>query len=297
MTVKSLNLIVNDYCNHKCDSCGIWKNKSRVNMPAQYVEKLMRLFPEVEDISLTGGEPFMHPNLPDLISPIVEARNLKMLFINTNGSMPKRVKEVLDTFSFNDTYLCVSLEGPPELHNKLRGVKSYSTTLETLNINGNHKKIISTTLQRDNCTTENMSFLVQLAKTYDAEVTFRFAEIGEYYGNESSPPNFPNQQQKLEVMDFMSQYRKDSFFELYDKFVRTQEVSLMRSEDKVLCRAGEVFLTVQPNGSFSPCIFSSRTIGGINGVLENVDDLGKYEPCPCFTECTIYPMLNYGGRK
>jgi len=298
MKVKSINVALNDYCNNKCQSCHIWENKSHHRLSPRDLESLLLHFPEIEDISLTGGEPFLEENLPEIIQTIIRnSRNLKMLFINTNGFIPDRVKEVLSTFSFSDTYLCVSLEGPEAIHNSLRGVSSYNNVIKTLQFNGTHKKVVSTTLQRQNCTVENMAFLVETVRNFGADLTFRFAEAGPYYMNESCPPNKPTRQQIEEVMKFMFQYRSDKFFMLYKTFLETGEIALMKDREVIKCKAGEAFITVQADYQIYPCIFSSRSIGSIKDGIKTFNDRGKHEPCPCFTECTIYPMLNYGGQS
>ena len=32
MTVKSITLLMNDYCNSKCNSCNIWNNNKKENL-------------------------------------------------------------------------------------------------------------------------------------------------------------------------------------------------------------------------------------------------------------------------
>lgn len=298
MKVKSINVVLNDYCNNKCESCFIWKNKNHHDLSPNDLELLLERFPETEDISLTGGEPFLKPDLLEIIKAVVnKGKHLKMMFINTNGTLPERVKEVMSGFSFPNTYLSVSLEGPEEVHNKLRGVRSYISVLKTLEHSGLYRKVISTTLQRDNSTIPNMVFLMDCAKKFDADLTFRFASSGPYYKNESSPPTIATPDQVNQVMKFMKNYRTDNFFEMYDLFLKTGSAPIMKNDGVIRCKAGELFITVNAEGQIYPCIFSSRSIGNIRDGIRAFNDRGKYEPCPCFTECTIYPMLNHGGKE
>jgi hypothetical protein len=62
------------------------------------------------------------------------------------------------------------------------------------------------------------------------------------------------------------------------------------------CRAGELFGFINGQGEARPCIYSHRILGSVAApkqVFLPIADLGAHEPCPCMTECTVYPMLDF----
>ncbi len=68
-------------------------------------------------ISITGGEPMLYPDFPDLIAHI-KSRGL-MCTVTTNGTMLRKHAERL--MECPPDLLIVSIDGPPEVHDAIRG--------------------------------------------------------------------------------------------------------------------------------------------------------------------------------
>lgn len=297
MPVKSMNIMVNDYCNGRCTSCDIWKNKSPHRLSLEAVASACRNFPQVEDASLTGGEPFLRKNLAGIAQTVItDLRELKALFINTNGLLPERVDRVMKSLSGTDLYLCVSLEGDRETHNRLRGLNGFDKVMQTLRLEGNYHKIISTTLQPENCTLATLEFIQRVAEETGSGFTFRMADEAEYYHNRGKIPKIDRRRVK-EVVGFMERFPDNPFFRVQSRFLATGQIPLMFDRGKVKCRAGTDFILVRSDETIAPCIYSARTIGDVWRGIEPFEGLGMYEECPCCTECAVYPMLSYGGGR
>lgn len=68
-------------------------------------------------MSISGGEPFMYEGLEEIIS---HAKSLDMLTsITTNGTLLSR--EILSSLKKDLDTLAVSIDGPPQIHNQIRG--------------------------------------------------------------------------------------------------------------------------------------------------------------------------------
>jgi len=116
-------------CNLRCEMCGQWGpvgNASRLN--ADTLRQQMAL-PELQAILdqavswrpgmiyLWGGEPFLHPDLLDLVA-YIRRKGLYCL-VTTNGT---RLVETADELVSHGLHtLRVSLDGPPEIHDRIRG--------------------------------------------------------------------------------------------------------------------------------------------------------------------------------
>jgi len=99
-------------------------------------------------LTITGGEPFLRDDLIDVISAMVESSGVPRVSINTNGSRPERIEETLSfllkQFPHTDFAVAVSLDGPFEIHDRLRGRPGAGASArETLNRLAPYREIFS----------------------------------------------------------------------------------------------------------------------------------------------------------
>jgi MoaA/NifB/PqqE/SkfB family radical SAM enzyme len=308
MVLKSLNVAVNNYCNSKCKMCFMWKNKHNdILFSTEYKLLFDRPeFKEVEDLSLTGGEPFLRVDLTEITRTIIsELPKLRALFVNTNGTYPNLVREFVHIFAHQvpELFIFVSIEGDKETHKKVRGIDSFDLAIATIKAVQSERfrnvhTIISTTLTKYNCDIENLEFINQLSRQLSSSFTFRLADNSSlYYQNNSNSAFKVNHTCYDSIIEFIKKYKnEDPFMKIFCNFLATGKVNFMGDKkNKIKCGAGDIFAFIHSDGSIYPCIYSTRKIGDLyKGITYSpIDDLGKYEPCPCCTECNIYPMLKF----
>jgi MoaA/NifB/PqqE/SkfB family radical SAM enzyme len=124
---KRLSLAITDRCNSKCKICNIWK-KPAIDLPLLTIKKIVAspVLDETGFIILTGGEPFLHPN----IGEILEVLYGKNYFITTNGILVKKIIHTVREYQVRE--LSLSLDGTPETYYKVRGVDTYKNVLEVI---------------------------------------------------------------------------------------------------------------------------------------------------------------------
>ncbi len=118
-------------CNAKCSFCDIWK------IPSKYagLDSIKKNFLDlkklgVKVIDFTGGEPLLHPDLPEILA---EAKKLKFITtVTTNGLLyPKKAESLaglIDMFHFSlDSSIA-------EEHNEMRGVACFDYVMESIKI-------------------------------------------------------------------------------------------------------------------------------------------------------------------
>lgn len=128
-----LNYPTATLCNHKCVMCYIHEIKKRDEVSVVELDKILEdpLFDNIESIGLSGGEPFMKPDLVDVVERLViRLKRLRHLSINSNGQLPNKIKSWLPQIQeickskgvqFN---LVFSMDGVGEVHNDVRGRKN-----------------------------------------------------------------------------------------------------------------------------------------------------------------------------
>ncbi|MFO8057464.1 MAG: radical SAM protein [bacterium] len=116
-------------CNARCSFCFNRGNQEKANaddeLDAREVYKIAEKFRGVIHVTLTGGEPFLREDLYEPARAFVNA-GAESLTIATNGTLTERIVEtagqLLDEFPGLSFDLDLSVDGPAELHDRLRGV-------------------------------------------------------------------------------------------------------------------------------------------------------------------------------
>jgi len=115
---RTMILLLNKRCNLKCDFCDLWHYTDM--MPFESAATIVQRAPAagVKTLVITGGEPFVHPRIYELIEL---AKNLDLgVNITTNGTL--LVKDVDKIKNSRVDSLSISLDGFKENHDRLRGV-------------------------------------------------------------------------------------------------------------------------------------------------------------------------------
>jgi MoaA/NifB/PqqE/SkfB family radical SAM enzyme len=140
-----VQLRVTNLCNLRCPMCGQWGDtgiyrsdrfpaaatdgeaertriKELIGLKRQlalddYVALLDQIAPFQPIVSLFGGEPFLYPDLLPLVREI-KKRKLTCTVITNGGRLEKHARELVET---GIDSIAVSIDGPPQLHNRIRG--------------------------------------------------------------------------------------------------------------------------------------------------------------------------------
>ena len=99
--IRSLRVSVTDRCNFRCRYCmpaeGLpWLAKPEV-LTFEEIHRLVRLMAQmgVREVRLTGGEPLVRRDLPDLVAMLAETPGVEDLSLTTNGVLLDRLAEPL----------------------------------------------------------------------------------------------------------------------------------------------------------------------------------------------------------
>jgi len=309
--IKSVNQLVTYECNSRCNMCLIWAyGRDEKQMSPRDFGELYRKkeFQTIEDLCISGGEPTLREDLIEIMDKIIpNLPLLKMLFLSTNCSFPEKVLDFVkqNALRVPEVYVVVSLEGDRETHKRIRGIDSYDQTIDMLysikNMNNPRiRSIISTTLQPENCNLDCLDHIRGVAKSTESGFTFRPATKNKvFYANQRLKTLDLTVEQNRLVRDYINRYKSDDpFMKELNKFLGGEETIMGNRKKRIRCLAGKISVFIMSDGAIYPCINSTRVIGDKNNGLYGTSyQLGDQEPCPCCTECQIYPMLNYGGKN
>ncbi|MCC6390278.1 MAG: radical SAM protein [Bryobacterales bacterium] len=137
-TFRSLFLFVTSRCNSLCRTCFYFdKLNSKDDLTFGQIRRISETAPPFEKLWLSGGEPFLRDELPEIVA--LFARNNRVANINlpTNGLLQDRIFRSVDrmlTLAPNVSIdLNFSLDGLANTHDAIRGVpNNFRRTLETI---------------------------------------------------------------------------------------------------------------------------------------------------------------------
>ncbi len=144
---QALSLEITHECIARCIMCNIWQISRDVpNLPADQWVKLLssNLFVDLRELDITGGEPFIKKDLPDLFAGICELKKtslkaLKSIAVTTNGLLTEKVlthtEKILPKLQKKNLELVMvcAMDAVGNIHDKIRNYKNaWSKVNETI---------------------------------------------------------------------------------------------------------------------------------------------------------------------
>ncbi len=132
-----LILFINSICNQTCEHCFYWRNLNRRDdLTKDEIFALSRSLGRVENLSLSGGEPFLRKEFGEICRQFIRHNGTRQIYVPTNGSFTDRtIQQIKITLEEKDLQLFVaelSLDGMPEFHDKFRGMQNaFQRAMET----------------------------------------------------------------------------------------------------------------------------------------------------------------------
>ena len=279
MAMKAVTITVTRRCNSRCTMCDIWRlgiKKDELSRRQILGFLLSPVFAELVELDLTGGEPLLRKDLPEIIECAAgpgenRLQNLKTLALATNGLLPeyieRQVRALLDAIDGRfDLALVCSLDGFGDLHDSIRGVK------------GACEKSRETIDRLNRLRTEAPNFRLGIKTTILPKNIRRLPELMGFASENGffhivSPVLFTEKRfhnfkrkERLEVVD---RYRTE-LLSLYEgkqfegsHFARIMRDSLRAGKRREGCSAAMDHVFVEGDGEVYPCPVTPVSMGNI----------------------------------
>ena len=134
-------IYIDGRCNMHCGFCCHAAMDARKTpiMPAEKWGSIFRKAQSLLHLTVTGGEPFIRKDFVEIIDKIILSCGVPRVSIKTNGFYTERIKnfipKLIDKHKNTEFTLSISLDGPEEMHDKVRNFKGgYKQVLETIEI-------------------------------------------------------------------------------------------------------------------------------------------------------------------
>lgn len=337
---KRLNTVVffvTSVCNEKCRHCFYWEElNQRGDLTLDQITKISQTMPQITDLWISGGEPFMRRDLPEILEMFYQNNEVRWINLPTNGLFKDRahawLDRVLDHCPELRIDLNVSLDGFEDTHEKIRGVPGcYAKTLDMIRslpplvekYRSRLRVNVNTCLNGENCH-ELIDFMKFVYSGLPVD--------GQYLQLIRGDPMDPTMKviplnQLKEIYDFArvlyEKYSERMFQHLKGvskAFAKTAYVGTIALHNKIqyaiylqssrwpmACTAGETFCVIDYNGDVRAC--------ELRGKLANLRDydwdfskfwtdrlrqkeLGQIvcDQCWCTHVCNIHDSLRYAPK-
>ncbi len=284
--IKSLPVLVlniHSRCNCRCVMCDIWKTTESRELTGADLERQLDSIRHlgVRWVVLTGGEPLLHSHLDRLVA-ILRKESIRITLLTT-GLLLKRHAAMVAS-NFND--VIISLDGPPEVHDRIRRVQdAFGRVQEGIaSLRAENPLIeigLRMTVQSANHT--HLRTAVETAKHLGANwISFLAADLTSTAFNRETPWSADHQgeigltcEETKELEQEIDLLIHDHQEEIASSFIREDARKLRRLtthfraalglEPPVspICNAPWVSAVVETDGNVRPCFFH-RSLGNLN---------------------------------
>jgi MoaA/NifB/PqqE/SkfB family radical SAM enzyme len=276
---------VTERCNANCGHCllGHWR-RAEEELTLDEIERWARKMPEFFFLLPTGGEPFLRPDLPDIVRLFTKHCGVRNAGVPTNGLLTERIVESVGRILAENPSLefavDVSIDGIGGDHDRIRGVPGlFDRATATI-------RALQRIAEKDTRFNINAALPVSALNQHNLGPTLDYIVRELRIGNvnqllargrprtaaalEVDPRNYSALNRRLE------QYILDgalSGYSGYDiaggvnalKIVRqrTIEKTIAAGRPLVACRAGRLGAVVRADGAVFPCELLNDRIGGL----------------------------------
>ncbi len=284
-------------CNSKCKTCDIWMIKPENELKP---EDYRRLPASLTHINVSGGEPFLRDDLPEIVAAMREATGDPRIVISTNAILPERTERIMRRIP--NAAVRVSIDGIGEAHDTTRGVPgNYDRCLETLD---RLRKIGVTDLGLSATASAHNPGEVPRVQALAQELGIEFV-VGvahsspTYFGDQvsSAPPPARAAAELVTIRDRELKRRRPKEW-VRAWFTDGLIDQLEGKPRRMPCYAIETHFYLDPHGNVYPCNARGENMGNL--LTETYDEivakndalLADVRRCnDCWMSCTVTPGL------
>ena len=127
-TPRALIFFITHRCNLRCSHCFFWReiNQGITELTLDEIRKIARSMRHPLSLSLTGGEPFLRSDIPDILDAFNVGCGMHEAAVATNGVLTERIEhtvsDVLKRRYLSSFGVQVSIDGAEATHDEIRQV-------------------------------------------------------------------------------------------------------------------------------------------------------------------------------
>ncbi|MBU0761668.1 MAG: radical SAM protein, partial [Candidatus Altiarchaeota archaeon] len=275
-------------CNLKCSFCERRTRQSK-ELTTDQVKKCMREFKGLGTVgwSFSGGEALLREDISDLIK-YARKQGFKCNLVSNAWFIPEKIDIVEELDS-----IVISLDGPKEIHDAIRGKGSYDRVITSLELLKDRKPtvIINTVLNKTNL--DSLDEILEIIEKYNCGWEIQPVFCQSKKENDNAIKYFTSQQDISEAINWLQEQKLKG-----KRILRSDEVlnSIKKTDYHTLpdCYAARAFFILSPDGRLLPCArflpesaeYPSVLENGVKNAINQLPDMSKCRQCMlcCYLE-------------
>ena len=326
-----LTMFITSRCNLRCTHCFYWKELDSDHSHELRIDEIHKIadsLPRLLVLSLTGGESFVRQDIDEIYGTFATKTRTPIITISTNGFYLRRMEELipkmLEKHPNTSMLLYLSVDGPQELNDEIRGEYSWDKAMDCLEMLQPLRKrfpnlgiSISMTCNRLNQDHLKDTFLYfkNSGKVDNVNIGFVRGEPKDPAVKQSVSIEKYREITDLKVNAIDSEEMK--YFNLYmKKIVSSKDYYTYKIVEDVMlhdkwvlpCQAGSLFGIMYDDGSVHPCeILKDSKVANIRDydydlpklwASQRAEELRKQikNGCHCTFECAMSSSILFNPK-
>lgn len=293
-------------CNSHCVMCDAWKQPPGEEIKPEEFAKLPK---SLKFINISGGEPTLRDDLPEIIEVIARGHKAKMC-ISTNGFLPDRIEKQMKQIVKIEAKVrvMISIDGIDARHDEVRGLRgAFDKAMNSVKILKQMGVEVGIAYLATNYNVDQLTDVMNLAKAL--KIDFTGSGVDNNAQITLSQNNLPignlselKHQYEYLIRDQLKSFSTREWGRAYANS-GTHYYAATRKR-KIPCGAGTDFLFMAPNGDIYPDMVLDYKLGNIRSqpfeeiwrsqraedFRNSIKDIG-YCSTPCWMLCTVSPWM------
>lgn len=278
-----------DKCNLRCRYCGLWKR----NSPEMTTKQIFNLIDESEKdtafVYLSGGEPLLRKDIKEIIDYIAKKDGIFTVLF-TNGTL---IKEKINDIK-NIDLVNISLDGPREIHDNIRGKGSFDKAIEAIKLLKENKIPVSTETVISNVNIHHLKFITDFAKENKTFCSFSLVHGYKYSGDKNNDLGYSQSEFRKAVAFLKNEKKNNPWIFIPSDKVLDYWSYWPNQPQGYKCYAGTLYCNVNPDGNLTPCFKRTNEVIKRKGnFMKDFQMLKKLAPKTRCSDCFFANQLEY----
>ena len=313
-TPRELTLFVTSQCNAKCGHCFYWQGLNQpTDLSLDEIRALSRTLGKLDKLLITGGEPFLRRELPEIIHHFFKHNDLNFVSIPTNGLLPRLIanqtRRILQGADGRTVNVSISLDGFGVVHDNLRGVpgnfeKAVGTYRELRELQRSYTNLslrVNSVVM--NATADGIDDLIEELPRLMPEINTPALTLlrGSPLDKSLLLPDIDRLKELHRHKSARTPGKQPFLWRLADWATYTLSLEILKKDTQVVpCEAGRVLGVVEADGTVKHCELLPP-IGNLrqqtfNEIWNSADAQRARQKivnkeCRCTHECNLFPSI------